>query len=79
MNAAVERIIDQALQLPPQDRAAIAECLISSLDTETDFEVEVAWQREIQRRIDAVDKGEVSCIPWEHVLQRLRGNSHVTD
>jgi putative addiction module component (TIGR02574 family) len=79
MSTIVEGIIDQALRLPPHDRAAIAERLISSLDTETDLEVEVAWQQEIQRRIDAVEKGEVVCMPWEHVLQRLRGNSHATD
>lgn len=78
MSTAVENILTQALQMPPQGRAMIAERLISSLDTEVDWNVEVAWQQEVQRRIDEIDKGEVVCIPWEQVLHRLRGNSGAT-
>lgn len=77
MDTSVEGIIAQALQMPPKIRAAIAERLLSSLDSETDLEVEAAWQQEMQRRIGEVEKGEVVCIPWEQVLQRLRGNTHV--
>jgi putative addiction module component (TIGR02574 family) len=79
MDTSVEGIIAQALQMPPKIRAVIAERLLSSLDSETDLEVEVAWQQEVQRRIGEVEKGEVVCIPWEQVLQRLRGNAYVAD
>jgi len=75
----VESLLTQALQMPAQDRAAIAERLISSLDTEIDQDVEIAWQQEVQRRVDEVDKGVVACIPWEQVLLRLRENSGATD
>jgi len=43
MNKVVEKIVAQALQAPPKDRAAIAERLISSLDGATDLDIEVAW------------------------------------
>lgn len=72
MSTVVENILTQALQMSPKDRATIAERLISSPDTEVDWDVEVAWQQEVQRRIDEIDKGEVVCIPWEQVLHRLR-------
>ncbi len=75
MGTAVDNILTQALQMPPQERAAVAERLIASLDPEVDWDIEVAWQQEVQRRIDEIDKGEVVCIPWEQVLHRLRGNS----
>lgn len=74
MSTAIEDILAQALQMPSKDRALIAERLITSLDPETDWEVEIAWQQEVQRRIEQIDKGEVVCIPWEQVLNRLRGN-----
>jgi len=77
MDTLVEGIIAQALPMPPKIRATIAERLLSSLDLEPDLDVELAWQQEVQRRIVEVEKDEVVCIPWEQVLQRLRGNAHV--
>lgn len=79
MSIMAENLLTQALQMPVEDRAVIAERLISSLDTETDQDVEIAWQQEVQRRVDEVDKGVVTCIPWEQVLLRLRKNSRATD
>ncbi len=74
MGAVVESIIAQALQMSPQDRAVIAERLISSLDSMVDEDIELAWQQEAQRRAKEIDQGQVACLPWEHVLLRLRGN-----
>lgn len=76
MSTTVEHVLTQALQMPPQDRAMIAERLLSSLDAEVDWEVEIAWQQEAQRRIGEIDRGEVVCLPWEQVMNRLRGNAH---
>jgi putative addiction module component (TIGR02574 family) len=65
MSTAVENILAQAMQLSALDRAAIAKRLISSLDTETDWDVEIAWQQEVQRRVDEVERGEVVYLPLE--------------
>jgi len=62
--------------MPPNFRALIAERLLSSLDAEPDFTVEAAWQQEVQRRLEEVENCEAVCIPWEQVLQQLRGNTH---
>ena len=78
LDKAVEKIITQALQTTPKNRAIIAERLISSLDPEADLDVELAWQEEIHRRVIEVDKGVVDCIPWEVVRERLRRNGVVT-
>jgi len=75
MSTAIEHVLIQALQMPPQDRAMIAERLLSSLDADVDWEVEVAWQQEAQRRLEEIDRGEVVCLPWEQVMNRLRGNT----
>lgn len=77
MSTNVEHVLTQALQMSPQDRALIAERLLSSLDAEADLEIEIAWQQEAQRRIEEIDRGEVVCLPWEQVISRLRGNTRV--
>ena len=67
-------IIDKALLLPDRERAQIAEQLISSLDrvVAPSREVELAWQQEIERRLNQIDSGEVKCVPWEEVRDNLR-------
>ena len=67
-------IIDKALLLQDRERAQIAEQLISSLDrvVAPSREVELAWQQEIERRLNQIDSGEVKCVPWEEVRDNLR-------
>jgi len=78
MDITIEKIIEQALEMPLKDRAAIAERLILSLDVQTDPDAEATWQREIKQRVAEIEKGEVVCIPWEEVRERLRKNSRET-
>lgn len=75
----VARIIDQALQQPERERARIAEKLISSLDQPTDLDVELAWQKEIGKRLKEIDSGAVECIPWEEVRSKLYENANAQD
>ena len=64
-------ILDQALRLPPNERAEVAEQLIQSLDPQADSEVEQAWQQEIQQRLSEITSGVEKTIPWEEVQRRL--------
>jgi putative addiction module component (TIGR02574 family) len=61
----------EALALPAEARAALADSLLDSLDVEVDEDAEAAWQREIQRRIAELDSKAVSPIPWTEVRSRL--------
>jgi len=80
MNAnTVDSIIDQALQQPERERARIAERLISSLEQTTDFDVELAWQKEIGKRLEEIDSGAVECVPWEEVRNKLSENANAQD
>ena len=67
-----QAIVEQALKLSPTERAEVAEKLIVSLDEVPDTDVEQAWQEEIQKRLQQIDRGEVKTIPWEEVQRRLR-------
>jgi putative addiction module component (TIGR02574 family) len=50
----------------------MAEQLIASLDEGPDPDIEQAWQEEVQRRLQQIERGEVKAIPWEEVQRRLR-------
>jgi putative addiction module component (TIGR02574 family) len=65
-------VLAEALKLPSNERAEVAERLIASLDEAPDTGVEQAWQEEVQRRLGQIERGEVNTIPWEEVQRRLR-------
>lgn len=65
------QILHEALELPPEQRAALADSLLDSLDTEVDADVEQAWREEIERRVESVRNGTAMLVPWEDVQARL--------
>jgi putative addiction module component (TIGR02574 family) len=65
-------LLKDALSLPPEARAALADSLLESLDTEIDASVEEAWREEIHRRLREIDSGAVQLIPWDEAHRRLR-------
>lgn len=69
-----EQIAQQALALPPEDRAYLADILEQSLPA-GDFatpEISAAWGVEIERRIAAYDRGELHAEDAQVVLSRIR-------
>ena len=72
MGKTSQAILEEALKLPSNERAAVAEQLIQSLDPIQETDVEQAWQQEIQRRLGEIENGEATTIPWEEVQNRLK-------
>jgi len=64
MKTEASKILEAALKLPPEARAAIAGSLIESLDEEVDESVEAAWADEISQRVQDLDSGTAKTIPW---------------
>ncbi len=56
--------MEEVLRLPQEARAALAGSLIESLDDQVDEDAEVAWSREIARRIEELDSGVVKTVSW---------------
>jgi putative addiction module component (TIGR02574 family) len=69
MSPETENIMNNALQLPREARALIAEKLLESLDYEEPFEISSEWKTEIQRRCREIDEGKVRLIPGDEVLK----------
>lgn len=72
METTLNGLAEQALGLPTNARAWLAELLLESLDFEEDFNVSPAWQEEIKRRCNAIDNKEVVLIPAQEALAALR-------
>jgi putative addiction module component (TIGR02574 family) len=71
MTNAATAVIDQALKLKASERAAIAERLLLSLDA-PDPEIDAAWAREANARIEAHDRGEIESVPAEDVFAKYK-------
>ena len=69
-------VLEQALQLPPEERADVAKLLIASLDEPGDEDVEAAWLAEVERRLQDVDRGTATFEPWEVVRTRIAARLH---
>lgn len=67
-----EEIFQDAVALPPDVRAELAERLIASLADEISPEITSAQVAEVRRRIAQVESGEVTLIPGDEVLAETR-------
>jgi putative addiction module component (TIGR02574 family) len=65
-------VLEEALKLTANERAEVAEQLLASLDEAHDSDVEKAWQEEIQRRLQQVERGEVELMDSDTVMAELR-------
>ena len=64
-------LLKDALSLPPEARAALADSPLESLDQEIDEGAEQAWLDEIQKRLREIDTGAVAMLTWEEAERRL--------
>jgi putative addiction module component (TIGR02574 family) len=68
----LERIIDAAMQLPEDERARLATMLRDSLgDGSTQADIDAAVLAEVRRRLENVDSGRTTPIPYEQVKRKL--------
>ena len=67
-----EEIFQDAVALPPDVRAELAERLIASLANEVSSEITSAQVAEVQRRVAQVESGEAALIPGDEVLAKAR-------
>lgn len=70
MPSAIDDIEARALKLSPQERARLADRLLSSLSK--DRTVEEAWAAEVDRRLAEFEADSVEMVPVEETLARAR-------
>ena len=72
MSEQAAKLLQQALELSEEDRAALAQALLDTVSPFQDKAIEEAWKEEIGRRINEIDSGRAKTVPWEEVNARLQ-------
>jgi putative addiction module component (TIGR02574 family) len=73
MSRTAAELLEDARQLPVDQRILLANSLWESVDPGDDetVQIEAAWGEEIKRRLDEIDTGAVDLVPLEDVLARM--------
>ena len=72
MSTTVEELATQAIALSAADRVRLAGLLLASLPDEEEAGADIAWDREIGRRVEAIASGQVHLIPASEVHAQAR-------
>ena len=72
MRLTIEQIAEEALSLPSDARALLADRLVESLDPAEDEEIRQLWIKEACRRRDDIRSGRVHAIPGDVALAQVR-------
>jgi putative addiction module component (TIGR02574 family) len=70
MSPEVSDLLRRALALTVDERAALANTLLDSLE-QTDESVQAAWDEEVARRMRDLQAGKAVTVPWEQLHQEL--------
>lgn len=65
--------LEKALALPPDERAELADRLLSSLDTERQPKIDELWAEEAEDRIDAFERGEIRAVSGKEAFETNKG------
>jgi len=68
----LQRIEDEALHLPKEERAQLIQRLVLSLESPAEDELRSDWLLEAQRRAEELDNGSVQAVSGDDVLRKAR-------
>ena len=71
MNPTTETLSAQAVQLPPEKRVALVECILDSLD-EPDASIDALWAKEADDRLAAYRRGEIRAVALSDVIAKYQ-------
>ena len=71
MSTEAKALIEQARALPPQDRIALVEDVLNSLDR-ADPNIDQLWAREASDRLAAYRRGELAAKDLRDVIAKYR-------
>ena len=72
MNALAEKLAEDALTLPDDDRAALADVLLRSLKAPAGEEIDRLWAEEAERRVKEIEDGTVELLDGHEVMEEAR-------
>ncbi len=73
MSAVFKQVIENIRELSPNERALVAHCLISSLESENDEDVDGVWAALVEKRYLELESGSVKGVSWEDIKNEVKG------
>ena len=67
-----EKIYEQALNLPIDDRLMLIDKLLISTNLPTQEDIDQAWSIEVERRCQELARGEAKFISGDEVFERVK-------
>ena len=67
-----EKIYEQAINLPIDERLILIDKLLISINLPTQKDIDQAWSVEVEGRCQALDQGEAKLISENEVFEKIR-------
>jgi len=71
MTALAEKIYNEALDLPTEDRLTLLDRLLHTTNLSTQADIDQAWGEEADRRDRQIDTGTATMIPGSEVFEKI--------
>ena len=75
MTGRAEQVFSNALTLPINERAELAERLFSSLDISQD-KIDKLWAKEAEDRINAFERGKIKTVTAKEVFNKIESRQN---
>ena len=72
MLTAVDKVVNEAIELPADARIALVDRILVSLNLPIQPKIDRLWAEESERRVAEIDREEIDLIPGEEVFTRIR-------
>jgi len=66
-------VLEEALSLPPEERAELADRLLTSLDSSAVGQIDALWAAEAEDRLDAFERGEIKTMSADDAFDSASG------
>jgi len=72
MEGISEKIYEQAINLPVDERLILIDKLLISTNLPTQKDIDLVWSSEVERRCQALDRGEAKLISGDEVFDKIQ-------
>jgi putative addiction module component (TIGR02574 family) len=72
MIALAEKVYEEALDLPTDDRLKLIDRLLHSTNLPTQTDIDKAWSKEVNARSERLKNGNAKLIPGEEVFAKIK-------
>ena len=72
MSDVENKIFEEALSLPSDERIGLIQKLLMSLNLPIQAEIDRLWAEEAERRVSEIEQGDVQLVAGDNVFARIR-------